>query len=126
MFLVTKAFQTHLQNKRVPVAFRHHDSKKVGTHSLDVRLMVLRLMTFCYHGATLPRAPHIQGCLNVISDSLSCRVNIIKTSLKHKTGFKEFAVTPSSVFLTKNQFDGPDIVQPVVIATLKPTLDHIV
>ena len=46
-------------------------------------------------------------------------------SLKHKTGWKEVTVAPSSVFLAKNQLalDGPSIVQPVVIPALKPTLD---
>ena len=47
-------------------------------------------------------------------------------SLKHKTGWKEVTVAPSSVFLAKNQLasDGPSIVQLVVIPALKPTLDH--
>ena len=38
-------------------------------------------------------------------------------SLKHKTGWKEVTVAPSSVFLSKNQLasDGPNVVQPVVI-----------
>ena len=47
-------------------------------------------------------------------------------SLKHKTGWKEVTVAPSSDFLAKNQLasDGPSIVQPVVIPALKPTLDH--
>ena len=47
-------------------------------------------------------------------------------SLKHKTGWKEVTVAPSSVFLAKNQLasDGPEIVQPVVFPALKPSLDH--
>ena len=47
-------------------------------------------------------------------------------SLKHKTGWKEVTVAPSSVFLAKNQLDsdGPSIVQPVVIPARKSTLDH--
>ena len=47
-------------------------------------------------------------------------------SLKHKTGWKEVTVSPSSVFLAKNQLasDGPSIVQPVVIPALKPSLDQ--
>ena len=46
-------------------------------------------------------------------------------SLKPKTGWKEVTVTPSSVFVAKNQLasDGPSIVQPVVIPAVKPTLD---
>ena len=46
-------------------------------------------------------------------------------SLKHKTGWKEVTVAPSTVFLAKNQLasDGPNVVQPVVIPALKPTLD---
>ena len=36
-------------------------------------------------------------------------------SLKHKTGWKEVTVAPSSCFLAKTQLasDGPDIIQPV-------------
>ena len=47
-------------------------------------------------------------------------------SLKHRTGWKEVTVSPSSVFLAKNQpaSDGPEIVQPVVIPALKHSLDH--
>ena len=47
-------------------------------------------------------------------------------SLKHKTGWKEVTVSPSSVFLAKNQLasDGLEVVQPVVISGLKPSLDH--
>ena len=47
-------------------------------------------------------------------------------SLKHKTGWKEVTVSPSSVFLAKNQLasDGLEVVQPVVIPALKPSLDH--
>ena len=46
-------------------------------------------------------------------------------SLKHKAGWKEVTVAPSSVFLSKNQLasDGPNVVQPVVIPALKPILD---
>ena len=47
-------------------------------------------------------------------------------SLNHKTGWKEETVVPSSAFLAKNQLasDGPEVVQPVVIPVLKPSLDH--
>ena len=47
-------------------------------------------------------------------------------SLKHKTGWKEITVAPSSVFLAKNQLasDGPGIIQPAVIPALKSILDH--
>ena len=46
-------------------------------------------------------------------------------SLKHKTGWKEVTVAPSTVFLAENQLasDGPNVLQPVVIPALKPTLD---
>ena len=42
-------------------------------------------------------------------------------SLKHKSCWKEFTVSPSSVFLAKNQLasDGPSIIPPVVIPALK-------
>ena len=47
-------------------------------------------------------------------------------SLKHKSGWKEITVSPSSVFLAKNQLasDGPSIIQPVVIPALIPSLDQ--
>ena len=47
-------------------------------------------------------------------------------SLKHKSSWKEITVSPSSVFLAKNQLasDGPSIIQPVVIPALKPSLDQ--
>ena len=47
-------------------------------------------------------------------------------SLKHKTGWKEVTVSPSSAFLAKTQLasDGPEVVQLVVVPALKPSLDH--
>ena len=48
-------------------------NKQGGTHSLEMCLMIWRLMAYCHPRAILLRARHIQGCLNVIADSLSCR-----------------------------------------------------
>ena len=47
-------------------------------------------------------------------------------SLKHKTGWKEVTVSPSLVFVAKNQLasDGLEVVELVVIPALKPSLDH--
>ena len=47
-------------------------------------------------------------------------------SLKHKTGWKEVTVSPSSVLLAKNQqaSDGPEVVQPVVIPAFKPSMSE--
>ena len=92
VFLAIRSFQTHLMNKRVLVASDNatvvsYLNKQGGTHSLDMCLMVWRLMAFCNPRAILLRAWHIQGCLNVIPDSLSCRDKIIQTewSLHPKT-----------------------------------------
>ena len=50
-----------------------------GTHSLEMCLMVSHLMAFCNPRAILLRVRHIQDCLYVIADSLSCRDKIIQT-----------------------------------------------
>ena len=65
--------------------------------------------------------------MTLASGRRSCEVHAWTfKSLKHKSGWKEVTIAPSSVFLEKNHLasDGPDIVQPVVIPTLKPTLNH--
>ena len=54
-------------------------NKQGGTHSLEMYLMIWRLMAFCNPRGILIRAHHIQGCLNVIADSLSRRDKIIQT-----------------------------------------------
>ena len=47
-------------------------------------------------------------------------------SLKPKTGRKEVTVSPSPAFSVKNQLasNGLEVVQPVFIPALKPTLHH--
>ena len=52
-----------------------------GTHSLEMCLMVWRLMAFCNPRAILLRAHHIQSCVSVIADSLSHRDKIKQTEL---------------------------------------------
>ena len=84
MFLAIRSFQTHLLNQRVLVASDNatvvaYLNKQGGTHSLEMCLMIWRLMVFCNPRAILLRARHIQGCLNVIADSLSHRDKIIQT-----------------------------------------------
>ena len=74
-FLAIRAFQTHLVNKRFLVSYLN---KQGGTHSLEMCLMIWRLMPFCNPRAILLRARHIQACLNVIADSLSHRDKIIQ------------------------------------------------
>ena len=84
VFLAIRSFQTHLMNKRVLVASDNvtvvsYLNKQGGTHSLEMCLMIWRLMALCNPRAILLRAQHIQGCLNVIAYSLSCRDKIIQT-----------------------------------------------
>ena len=84
VFLAIRSFQTHLLNKRVLVASDNSTvvaylNKQGGTHSLEMCLMLWRLMAFCHPRAILLRARHIQGCLNVIADSLSRRDKVIQT-----------------------------------------------
>ena len=84
VFLAIRSFQSHLLNQRVLVASDNvtvvaYLNKQGGTHSLEMCLMVWRLMAFCNPRAILLRARHIQGCLNVIADSLSRRDKIIQT-----------------------------------------------
>ena len=82
VLLAIKSFQTHLVNKRVLVA---SDNATVVSYlnkqgnSLEMCLMIWCLMAFCNPRAILLRAHHIQGCLNVIADSLSCSEKIIQT-----------------------------------------------
>ena len=90
--LGNKVFQTHLMNKRVLVASDNatvvsYLNKQGGTHSLEICLMIWCLMAFCNSRAT---AGHIQGCVNVIADSLSRRKKIIQTEWSlHPKKFSE-------------------------------------
>ena len=75
VFLAIRSFQYHLMNKRVLVASDNatvvsYLNKQGGTHSLEMCLIVWCLMAFCSPRAILLRGQHIQGCLNVIADSL--------------------------------------------------------
>ena len=84
VFLAIRSFQSHLMNKRVLVASGNatvvcYLNKQGGTHSLEMCLMIWRLMAFCNPRAILLRTRHIQGCLNVITDSFSRRDKIIQT-----------------------------------------------
>ena len=83
VFLVIKAFQIYLQNKRVPVASDNaivlsYLNKQGWTLFLEVCLIVWCLMSFCNFRAILLRAYHIQGCLNVIAYSISRRDKFIQ------------------------------------------------
>ena len=84
VFLAIRSFQTHLVSKRALVASDNatavsYLNKQGGTHSLEMCLMVWRLMAFCNPRAILLRVRNIQGCLNIIKDSRSCRDKIIQT-----------------------------------------------
>ena len=84
VFLAIRSFQSHLLKKKVLVASDNSTvvaylNKQGGTHSLEMCLMLWRLMAFCHPRAILLRARHIQGCLNVIADSLSRRDKVIQT-----------------------------------------------
>ena len=84
VFLAIRSFQTHLMNKRVLVASDYativsYLNKQGGTHSLEMCLIIWRLMAFCNPRANLLMAQYIQGCLNLIADSLSHKDKIIQT-----------------------------------------------
>ena len=68
VFLAIRSFQSHLLNKRVLVASDNvtvvsYLNKQGRTHSLEMCLMIWRLMAFCKPRAIWLRARHIQGCL---------------------------------------------------------------
>ena len=50
-----------------------------GTHSWDMCLLVWHILAYCNPRNILIRARHIQGCLNVIADSLSRKDKVIQT-----------------------------------------------
>ena len=83
VFLTLKSFQNTIQNKRILIATDNatvisYLNKQGGTHSWDMCLLVWRILAFCNPRNILIRARHIQGCLNVIADSLSRRDKIIQ------------------------------------------------
>ena len=84
VFLAINSFQTHLLNMRVLVVSDNatvvsYLNKQGGTHSLEMCLMIWCLMAFCNPRAIFLRARHIQGCVNVIADSLSRSYKMIQT-----------------------------------------------
>ena len=84
VFLALKSFQNRILDKRVLIATDNatvvsYLNKQGGTHSWDMCLLVWRIMAYCNPRNILIRARHIQGCLNVISDSLSRKDKIIQT-----------------------------------------------
>ena len=84
VFLALKSFQNRILDKRVLIATDNatvvsYLNKQGGTHSWDMCLLVWRIMAYCNPRNILIRARHIQGCLNVIADSLSRKDKIIQT-----------------------------------------------
>ena len=84
VFLALKSFQNSILDKRVLIATDNatvvsYLNKQGGTHSWDMCLLVWRIMAYCNPRNILIRARHIQGCLNVIADSLSRKDKIIQT-----------------------------------------------
>ena len=79
-----KNFQNTIQNQRILIATDNatvvsYLNKQGGTHSWDMCLLVWRILAYCNPRNILIRARHIQGCLNVIADSLSRWDKIIQT-----------------------------------------------
>ena len=84
VFLALKSFQNKILDKRVLIATDNatvvsYLNKQGGTHSWDMCLLVWRILAYCNPQNILIRARHIQGCLNVIADSLSRKDKIIQT-----------------------------------------------
>ena len=84
VFLALKSFQDTILDKRVLIATDNANvvsylNKQGGTHSWDMCLLVWRILAYCNPRNILIRARHIQGCLNVIADSLSRKDKIIQT-----------------------------------------------
>ena len=80
VFLALKSFQNRILDKRVLIATDNatavsYLNKQGGTHSWDMCLLVWRILAYCNPRNILIRAGHIQGCLNVIADSLQERQN---------------------------------------------------
>ena len=84
VFLALKSFQNKILDKRVLIATDNatvvsYLNKQGGTHSWDMCLLVWRILAYCNPRNILIRARHIQGCLNVIADSLSRKDKIVQT-----------------------------------------------
>ena len=84
VFLALKELSKQILDKRVLIATHNatvvsYLSKQEGTHSWDRCLLVWRILAYCNPRNILIRARHIQGCLNVIVDSLSRKDQIIQT-----------------------------------------------
>ena len=84
VFLALKNFQNRILDKRVLIATDNatvvsYLNKQGGTHSWDICLLVWRILAYCNHRNILIRARYIQGCLNVIANSLSRKDRIIQT-----------------------------------------------
>ena len=84
VFLALKSFQNRILDKRVLIATDNatvvsYLNKQGGTHSWDMCLLVWCILAYCNPRNILIRARHIQGCLNVIADSLSRKDKIIQT-----------------------------------------------
>ena len=84
VFLALKELSKQILDKRVLIASHNatvvsYLSKQEGTHSWDRCLLVWRILAYCNPRIMLIRARHIQGCLNVIVDSLSRKDKIIQT-----------------------------------------------
>ena len=84
VFLALRSFQNRILDKRVLIATDSatvvsYLNKQGGTHSWDMCLLVWRILAYCNPRNILIRARHIQGCLNVIADSLSRKDKIIQT-----------------------------------------------
>ena len=84
VFLALKSFQNNILNKRILIATDNatvvsYLNKQGDTHSWDMCLLVWRILAYCNPRNILIRARHIQGCLNVIADSLFRKDKIIQT-----------------------------------------------
>ena len=90
-------------------------NKQGGTHSWDMCLLVWHILAYCNPRNILIRARHIQGCLNVIADSLSRKDKIIQTEWSlHPQIFSLICIVwHKPMFATKLNHKLPIYVSPV-------------
>ena len=84
VLLALKGFQEHLQGQTVLICSDNSTvvaylNKEGGTHSIEMRALIWRILAFTNSRRIQIRARHVPGSLNVIADSLSRRDKVIQT-----------------------------------------------
>ena len=82
--LALRSFKDQCQNQTVLVATDNstvvaYINKQGGTHSVEMCVLLWKIMTWCHHYHITLKARHIPGCLNVMADLLS-RSNQVRST----------------------------------------------